>query len=82
MVGIMGAVQDIAVGSILVILSLIIALAVYPSLADNVAFAQASTNVTGAEDTMLDLIPLVVAAAVLIGGVAYLVKGARGLGKD
>lgn len=71
---------DIAIGSVLTVISLVIALAVYPTLADKTAEAQASTNVTGASDTMLGLLPLIVAAAILAGGIVFLVRGFQKVG--
>lgn len=70
---------SIAIGGVLVVIAFVVALAVYPILADNVAFAKASTNVTGTQDTLLDLIPILVVAGLLAGAIVFLVNGFKGL---
>ena len=70
---------DIAIGFILIAIALVLALVVFPIVADSVAFAQASANVTGSTDTILGLIPLILAVVLLSGAVVFLVRGFRGL---
>lgn len=72
-------VTQIAIGFILLAVALVIALAVYPLVADSVAAAQASTNVTGSQDTLLGLIPLILVVVLLAGALAFLVAGFRNL---
>lgn len=70
---------DIAIGFILIAIALVLALVVFPIVADSVAFAQASANVTGSTDTILGLIPLILAVVLLSGAVVFLVRGFKGL---
>ena len=72
-------VQKIAIGFILIAIALVIALAVFPIVADATAAAQASTNVTGASDTLLGLLPLLLVVGLLVGALAFLISGFRDL---
>lgn len=72
-------IKKIAIGFILMAIALVVALVVLPVVADSVAAAQASTNVTGSEDTMLDLIPLLVIVGLVLGSLAFLVSGFKDL---
>lgn len=72
-----GAVSDIAVGGILVVLSFVIVLAFWPTLTSSVNTAQDDGNTSETAATVLGLIPLVFAAALLIGGIVFLVQGIR-----
>ncbi len=72
-------VTKIAVGFILIAIALVIALAVFPLVADATAAAQASTNVTGSSDTLLGLLPLLLVVGLLIGALAFLISGFRDL---
>lgn len=72
-------INKIAIGFILIAIALVISLAVFPIVADAVAAAQASTNVTGASDTLLGLLPLLLVVGLLIGALAFLISGFRDL---
>lgn len=72
-------IQKIAVGFILIAVALVIALAVFPLVADATAAAQASTNVTGSVDTLLGLLPLLLVVGLLVGALAFLISGFRDL---
>lgn len=72
-------IQKIAVGFILIAVALVIALAVFPLVADATAAAQASTNVTGSTDTLLGLLPLLLVVGLLVGALAFLISGFRDL---
>lgn len=73
------AMSDIAIGGILVILSFVIVLAFWPVLTSSINTAQDDPNTTSTSGTVLGLIPLTFAAALLISGIAFLVKGVRQL---
>lgn len=72
-------VTKIAVGFILIAVALVVALAVFPVVADATAAAQASTNVTGASDTLLGLLPLLLVVGLLVGALAFLISGFKDL---
>ena len=72
-------VSKIAVGFILIAVALVVALAVFPVVADATAAAQASTNVTGASDTLLGLLPLLLVVGLLVGALAFLISGFKDL---
>lgn len=72
-------IQKIAVGFILIAVALVIALAVFPLVADATAAAQASDNVTGSVDTLLGLLPLLLVVGLLVGALAFLISGFRDL---
>lgn len=72
-------VRDIAVGFILMAIALLIALVILPIVASSVATAQADTNITGANDTLLGLIPTLLIVALVLGAVGFLFRGFRGL---
>lgn len=74
-----GAMSDIAIGGILVILSFVIVLAFWPVLTSSINTAQDDPNTTSTAGTVLGLIPLTFAAALLIAGIAFLVKGVKEL---
>lgn len=72
-------VKDIAVGFILISVALVIALVMLPVVTSAIATAQADPNVTGANDTLLGLIPTVLIVSLLLGGVAFLFRGFKQL---
>ena len=74
-----GALSDIAVGGILVIISFVIVLAFWPVLTGSINTAQDDPNTSSVAGTVLGLIPLVFAAALLISGIVFLVRGVRQL---
>ncbi len=75
-------VKDIAIGFILIAIAFVLALVIFPIVADSVAAAQASTNVTGSTDTLLGLIPLLLAVGLLVGALVFLIRGFRDLKND
>lgn len=74
-----GAVNQIAVGGILVMLALVIAVTVLPVLTSAIATAQADSNLTSGASTLLGLTPLVLVAGLVIGGVRFLISGVKGI---
>ena len=72
-------ISSIAVGFILMVVAFVIALTVLPLIADSTAAAQASPNVTGSNDTLLGLIPTLLIVVLVVGAIAFLVHGFRGL---
>lgn len=75
-----GPVKDIAIGFILIGVALVVALAFWPAITSAVATAQADTNTTGSADTVLGLLPLILAVALLVGAIAFLFRGLKGIG--
>ena len=73
------AMTDIAVGGILVIISFVIVLAFWPVLTGSINTAQDDANTSSTAGTVLGLIPLVFSAALLISGIAFLVRGVKQL---
>ena len=73
------ALGDIAIGGILTILSFVIVLAFWPVLTGAINTAQDDGNTDSTAGTILGLIPLTFAAALLISGIVFLVKGVRQL---
>lgn len=73
-------VKDIAIGFILLAVSIMVALAFWPAITSAVATATADANTSDAAGTVLGLIPLILAVALLVGSVAFLFKGIKGLG--
>lgn len=73
------ALGDIAIGGILTILSFVIVLAFWPVLTSAINDAQDDPNTSGVAGTILGLIPLTFAAALLISGIVFLVRGVRQL---
>jgi hypothetical protein len=62
-----------------VILSFVIVLAFWPVLTGSINTAQDDPNTSSTAGTVLGLIPLTFAAALLIAGIAFLVKGVKEL---
>lgn len=73
------AMSEIAIGGILVILSFVIVLAFWPILTSSINTAQDDPNTSSTSGTVLGLIPLTFAAALLIAGIAFLVRGIKSL---
>lgn len=72
-------VKSIAIGTILIVISLVVALTVLPTLTSSVATAQGDANVTATQSTLLGLIPTMVIVALVISGVGFLFKGLKGI---
>lgn len=72
-------IKQTAVGAILVVIGLVIALTVLPVLTSKVAEAQADPNVSSSDSTLIGLIPTVVIVALVLGGVAFMLSGINGL---
>lgn len=75
-----GSMSDIAIGGILVILSFVIVLAFWPVLTGSINTAVDDPNTSTTAGVVLGLIPLTFAAALLISGIAFLVRGVKSLG--
>lgn len=73
------AMSDIAVAGILVVLAFVIVLSFLPILNSTIATAKDDPNGTANQDTLLDLIPFVIVAALLLGAVVFLVRGVQKL---
>lgn len=74
-----GEIKSIALGGIMIVLALVIALTVLPILTSAVADAQGDANVTSSQSTLLGLIPTVVIVALVVGGVSFMFQGIRNL---
>lgn len=79
--------NQIALGSIVLVLAAVITLTVLPIANDAIAdYGDGADNIAGNADdppasqvSLLNLFPLTVIAALVIGGVAFLVSGFKGL---
>lgn len=77
-----GAVTDLAVAGILVMISFVIWFAFLPLLNAAAAKASADPNASSDSVTLVKIIPFLVVAAGLIGAVVYIVRAAKKLGGD
>lgn len=83
----MSSVMNIALGAIVLVLAAVITLTVLPIANDAIDdYADGADGTAGNTDdppssqvSLLNLFPLTVIAALVIGGVAFLVQGFRGL---
>ena len=73
-------IKDIAIGFILIGVALLVALAFWPAITSAVATAQADGNTSDSASTVIGLIPLLLAVGLLVGAVAFLFRGIKGLG--
>lgn len=58
--------NDLALSLIFAAIAILIAVTLVGPVADGVAAAQASTNVTGSQDTLLGLVPLIFVAGIIV----------------
>jgi len=63
-----------------VVILVIIALLMLPLVIDAVDDAQALENVTGTQDTLLDMVPIFYILGVVLAAVAWVIKETGGLG--
>lgn len=68
-------VKDIAVGVILLVVSYVIALSMWPILTAAIATAQADGNTTTTQSTLLGLIGTIVIVILVVLGIGYLFRG-------
>lgn len=73
--GAQSPIQTIAVGFILIAISLVIALTILPTLTSQVNTAQSDPNVSTTDSTLLGLLPTLLIVGLLAGGVAFLFRG-------
>lgn len=77
--GAQSAISQIAVGTILTVVSLVVALTILPTLTSSVATAQADGNLSATASTLLGLLPTVVVVGLLISGIGFMIGGIRKL---
>lgn len=68
-------VKDVAVGFILIGVSLVIALTILPVITSSVNTAQSDPNVSATDGTLLGLLPTLLIVGLIAGGVAFLFRG-------
>lgn len=73
-------IKDLAIAGILFAVAILITLVILPLITSQVSTAQADPNVTSTDGTLLGLIPTMFIVGIVGSGVAFLVKGFRGLG--
>lgn len=72
-------VKEIAIGFILIAVSLVIALTILPVVTSAVATQAASSNISASDATLLRLLPTLLIVGLLSGGVAFLFRGFKQL---
>ena len=70
---------DLMIGGILTILSFVVVFAFWPTLTGSINTASGDANTSTTAGTIIDLIPTIFAAALLVGGIVYLVMGVKKL---
>lgn len=58
--------NDLGLALIFAAIAILIAVTLVGPVADGVALAKASTNVTGSLDTLLDIVPLIFVAGIIV----------------
>lgn len=71
----MNPVKEIAIGFILIAISLVIALTILPVITSAVNTAAIDTNLSSADATLLRLLPTLLIVGLLAGGVTFLFQG-------
>lgn len=71
------ATGKLVTGAILVVISFVIALTVLPTLTASIKTAKNDGNLSSAAAAMLDVIPIVIVAGLVLAGVGFLVSGVR-----
>lgn len=73
-----GPVKDVMIGSILLVVSYVVALTLYPILTSQVKTAQSNANSTSTNNTLLGLLPTLFIIVLVVAGVGFLFKGLKG----
>lgn len=73
-----GPVKDVMIGSILLVVSYVVALTLYPILTSQVKTAQSNANSTSTNNTLLGLLPTIFIIVLVVAGVGFLFKGLKG----
>lgn len=73
------ALQNIAIGGVILIIAFVITLTVLPILTSSVKTAQDDANTTTAQDNLLGLITTIFVAGIALSGVGFLFRGIRGI---